>query len=260
LTMTSLDLSDRVALVGGASSGLGLATATALASRGAAVALCARRIEMVEAEAARLGRAVGVAMDLRDRTSVAAAVDQVRQRLGPIDILVLNGGGPPPADAATVDLAAARDAAELLLFGPLELLAQTLPAMRERGWGRVIGIGSSSIQQPIPGLATSSMFRAALAAHLKLLAAEIAADGVTVNMVLPGRIRTDRIVALDTAAAKRSGQTLSAVQAASQSTIPAGRYGTPEDLAAMVAFLAGADAGYLTGEQIRVDGGLIRAL
>jgi 3-oxoacyl-[acyl-carrier protein] reductase len=230
----------------------------ALAEQSAAVALCARRVEIVEAEAARLDGAIGVALDLRDSTSVEQAVAETRERLGAIDILVLNGGGPPPSDAADLDLDLARQSAELLLYGPIGLVAATLPDMRRRGWGRIIAIGSSAVQQPLPGLATSSMFRAALASYLKTLAAEVASDGVTVNMVLPGRISTDRTAELDAGRANRTGQSVDDVQAASRATIPIGRYGDPGELAAAVAFLAGADASYVTGTQLRVDGGLVR--
>jgi len=132
--------------------------------------------------------------------------------------------------------------------------------MRERGWGRVVAIGSSAVQQPIPGLATSSMYRAALASYLKLLAEECAVDGVTVNMVLPGRIATDRTAQLDAAAAERTDRSVAAVRAASEAAIPIRRYGTPEDFAAVAAFLCTDAARYVTGEQIRVDGGLVRAL
>jgi 3-oxoacyl-[acyl-carrier protein] reductase len=147
-----------------------------------------------------------------------------------------------------------------LLYGHLGLVGATLPGMRERSWGRIVAIGSSAVQQPIPGLATSSMFRAALASYLKLLATEIAADGVTVNMVVPGRIHTDRVDELDRLRAVRTSTGFDEVQRSSRASIPAGRYGTPDELAAVVAFLAGPTAGYVTGEQIRVDGGLIGAL
>jgi 3-oxoacyl-[acyl-carrier protein] reductase len=252
----------RVALVAGASGGLGLACARALAEQSLAVALCARRGEVVSNEAQKLGgasTAIGLAMDLRDEAGIMLAVAETERRLGPVDVLVLNGGGPPPSDAATVDVDAAKAAAELLLYGPIRLAAATLPAMRRRGWGRIVAIGSSAVQQPLPGLATSGMFRAALASWLKLLAAEVAADGVTVNMVLPGRIATDRVNELDSARADRSGDSVEAVRAASRATIPIGRYGDPAELGAAVAFLAGDRASYITGEQLRVDGGLVRA-
>jgi 3-oxoacyl-[acyl-carrier protein] reductase len=222
--------------------------------------MCARRAALAETEAGRLNDAIGLHLDLCDPVSIDQAVEQTQERLGPIDMLIINGGGPPMSDALDIDISAARTAAELLLYGPLGLINAVLPGMRERGWGRIIAIGSSAVQQPIPGLATSSMFRAALASYLKLLADAVASAGITVNMILPGRILTDRIVELDSARAKRSGRSLADVQSASQATIPVGRYGRPDELAAVVAFLAGPDASYLTGEQIRVDGGLIRAM
>lgn len=254
----------RVAFVAGASSGLGAAIAQALAGSGMDVALAARRVEVVESAAAHLGelfggRALGVALDLQKAGSAPRAVSAAVDALGAIDVLVLNGGGPPPGDAASLDSATARAAAELLLYGHLDLVNATLPSMRQRGWGRIVAIGSSAVQQPIPGLATSGMFRSALATYLKLLAAEVAADGVTVNMVVPGRIATDRVARLDAARAKRTGQPVEQVREASLATIPARRYGEPEELAAVVAFLAAPSASYVTGEQIRVDGGLVAA-
>jgi 3-oxoacyl-[acyl-carrier protein] reductase len=131
--------------------------------------------------------------------------------------------------------------------------------MRSRGFGRILAIGSSGVQQPIDGLVGSNLGRAALAGYLKTLANEVAADGVTVNMVLPGRIATPRVEALDTARAAASGSTVDEVRAASEQSIPMRRYGAPEEFAAVITFLAGTGASYVTGEQIRVDGGLVRA-
>jgi 3-oxoacyl-[acyl-carrier protein] reductase len=250
----------RTALVVGGTSGLGLAVGRRLAHAGFRVALAGRRVDIARREAAELAAGLGVALDVTDTSSIAAAVTEVREHLGPIDVVVLNGGGPPRSEAAGLDLAAARAAAELLLHGPIDVLNRCLPAMRERGWGRVVAIGSSAVQQPIPGLATSSMYRAALASYLKLLAEECAADGVTVNMVLPGRIATDRTAQLDAAAAQRTDRSIAEVRAASEATIPMRRYGTPEEFAAMAAFLCTDAARYVTGEQIKVDGGLVRAL
>jgi 3-oxoacyl-[acyl-carrier protein] reductase len=255
----------RVALVGGASSGLGAAVSYALAAAGFNVALGARREEIVTERAATLAKtfgvkALGIRLDISDSASVADAVRQTTDSLQRVDVLVLNGGGPPPGDAASLDAETARSAAELLLYGHLGLIAATLPAMRQRGWGRIVAIGSSAVQQPIPGLTTSSMFRAALASYLKLLAAEVAAEGITVNMVVPGRIHTERVDELDRLRAVRTSTDFDEVQRTSRASIPAGRYGTPDELAAVVTFLAGPAASYVTGEQIRVDGGLIGAL
>ena len=255
-----LKLNGRVALVAGATSGLGLAVGRALASEGATVALCGRRGDLARAQAAELENALGVQLDVCDADSVSRAFDRVQGELGPVDIVVLNSGGPPASLAADLDVDAARSAAELLLYGPLRLVTACLPAMRSRGWGRVIAVGSSAVQQPIPGLTTSSMFRSALASYLKLLAEEVAGDGVTVNMVLPGRIATDRVAALDAQRAERTGRPVAAITQESERSIPLGRYGSPEEFAAVVTFLCGDSARYVTGEQVRVDGGLMRAL
>jgi 3-oxoacyl-[acyl-carrier protein] reductase len=257
--VTATTLEGRVALVSGATAGIGLAIAESLAAAGAVVALGGRRAGVAEQEAHRLG-GIGIGMDLTDEDSLARAVERTRQELGEIDILVLNGGGPPASTAAGLEVAEARRAAELVLYGHLHLVNHCLAGMRERRWGRILAVGSGSVRQPIPGLATSGMFRAALANYLKLLATEVASDQVTVNMILPGRIDTARVAETDARNAAASGTSLEAVRAASQATIPAGRYGTPEEVAAAAAFLCSEAARYITGEQLRVDGGLIRAL
>lgn len=249
----------RVALVPGATAGIGLAVARALSAGGAAVALGGRRGELAEQEARRLG-GLGLSLDLTDEASLERAVERTRAELGEIDVLVLNGGGPPPSVAASLERSAATRAAELLLYGHLALVGHCLPAMRTRRWGRIVAIGSSAVQQPIPGLATSSMFRAALASYLKLLADEVAPDGVTVNMVLPGRIATDRVAQIDARNASQANVPVEEVRRSSEASIPLRRYGAPEEVAAAVAFVCGDDARYVTGEQIRVDGGLLRAL
>ena len=146
-----------------------------------------------------------------------------------------------------------------LLVQHLRLTSPVLPGMRERGWGRVVAVGSSGVQQPFAALALSNMGRAGLADYHNTLAGEVAADGVTVNMVLPGRIDTDRVGMLDQAAAERSARTADAVRAQSESSIPAGRCGRPEEFAAVVTFLASSAASYVTGEQVRCDGSLVRA-
>lgn len=248
-----------MALVLGATAGIGLAAAEALAGAGARVALGGRRQALAEEAAGRLG-GVGIGLDLTDEASLDAAVGRVVAELGEVDVLVLNGGGPPPSVAAGLDVPTARAAAELLLYGHLHLVGRCLPGMRQRRWGRIVAIGSTAVRQPLPGLATSAMFRAALAAYLKLLAEEVAGDGVTANMVLPGRIATARVADIDARNAERTGRRPEEVKAASEATIPLGRYGTPEEVAAAVAFLCSDDARYLTGEQVRVDGGVVRAL
>lgn len=246
-------------LVPGASSGIGLAIARALASEGANVVLAARRGDLVRAEAARLESAVGIGIDLTDPGAPAALVDSAVEAFGPVDVLILNSGGPPPGGAADVTDEQALAAVHQLLLQHMRLTSLVLPGMRERGWGRVVAVGSSGVQQPLPNLALSNIGRAGLAGYLKTLAAEVAKDGVTVNMVLPGRIDTDRVSSLDAAAAKRTGRSPEETRAASEASIPAGRYGKPEEFAAVVAFLASGPASYVTGEQIRCDGGLVRS-
>ncbi|MHA7298032.1 SDR family oxidoreductase [Pseudarthrobacter raffinosi] len=246
-------------LVPGASSGIGLAIARALAEEGANVVLAARREDLVRAEAARLGSAVGVGIDLMDDGAPPALVEAAEEAFGAIDVLILNSGGPPPGGAADVSVEQSLGAVHQLLLQHIRLTALVLPGMRVRGWGRVVAVGSSGVQQPLPNLALSNIGRAGLAGYLKTLAAEVARDGVTVNMVLPGRIDTDRVGSLDAAAAKRTGRSPEETRADSEASIPAGRYGKPEEFAAVVAFLASGPASYVTGEQIRCDGGLVRS-
>jgi 3-oxoacyl-[acyl-carrier protein] reductase len=252
-------LQGRTAIVPGSSSGLGLAVARALAAEGANVVLVGRRGELAQKEAAKLPSAVGVEADLADPDVPARLVAEAEQRFGPVDVLVLNGGGPPPGLAADFTPEQFATAVDLLVQPHLRLVAGVLPGMRERGFGRIVAVGSSGVQQPIDGLVASNAARAALAGYLKTLAGEVAADGVTVNMVLPGRIDTDRVAVLDSAVAERSGTTPDQQRARAEAAIPAGRYGTPEEFAAVVTFLASAAASYVTGEQVRCDGGMIRA-
>lgn len=252
-------LTGKNVLVPGASSGIGLAIAQALGAEGANVVLAARREDVVQAEAARLPSAVGIAMDLNDDGAPAALVEAAERAFGPIDVLVLNSGGPPPGGAADITDDQALAAVNQLLLQHVRLISLVLPGMRQRGWGRIVAVGSSGVQQPLPNLALSNLGRAGLAGYLKTLAAEVAAQGVTVNMVLPGRIDTERVASLDTAAAKRTGTTPAEARAASEAGIPAHRYGTPAEFAAVVTFLASVPASYVTGEQIRCDGGMVRA-
>jgi 3-oxoacyl-[acyl-carrier protein] reductase len=252
-------LQARTAVVPGSSSGLGLAVAKALAAEGANVVLAGRRGEQVREEAARLPSAIGVELDLVDPAAPATLVARAEDRFGPVEVLVLNGGGPPPGGAADLTPEQLADAVALLVQPHLRLVAAVLPGMRERGFGRIVAIGSSGVQQPIDRLAASNAARAALAGYLKTLSAEVAPDGVTVNMVLPGRIDTDRARAIDRATAERTGTTPEQARASSEATIPVGRYGTPAEFAAVVTFLASAAASYVTGAQVRCDGGLVRA-
>ena len=260
-----LGISGKTALVAASTGGLGLAIARSLAAEGVRVAITGRRQVRAKEIVAELTDAYGpgavaIEADLSTPDGVAAAVEQSVAELGPIDILVLNGPGPKPGAAATLsadDVAAAFD---LLVRPHHALVSQVLPGMRERRWGRILAVGSSGVVAPLPNLAVSNTGRAALAGYLKTLAAEVALDAVTVNMLLPGRIATDRVAELDQAAAKRRGTTVEDIQLESRKTIPARRYGDPEEFGAAAAFLCSAPASYITGVALRCDGGLIRSL
>ena len=254
-----IGVAGRTAVVLGSTSGLGWAVASTLADEGANVVLVGRREELVKERAASLPSAVGVVADITEPDGPATVLQAAGEAFGDVDILVLNGGGPPPAHAQDLDGDGIDRAVRLLLRPHVDLVRGVLPGMRQRRWGRVVAIGSSGVQQPIPNLASSNVGRAALAGYLKSLSDDVAAEGVTVNMVLPGRIDTDRVVAIDKAAAERTGTTPEEARRESEASIPAGRYGTAEEFAAVVAFLAGERASYVTGEQVRCDGGLVRS-
>ncbi|GAB2720094.1 SDR family oxidoreductase [Arthrobacter bambusae] len=259
-----LGISGKTAFVAASTGGLGLAVARGLAAEGVRVAITGRRGELAEKIAAELQAdghsAVAVEADLSTAEGVTAAVERAVDLLGPIDILVLNGPGPKPGAAASLGADDIAAAFELLVKPHHALVSKILPGMRERRWGRILAIGSSGVVAPLPNLAVSNTGRAALAGYLKTLAAEVALDAVTVNMLLPGRIATDRVAELDRAAAKRRGTTPEEIQLESRKTIPARRYGEPEEFGAAGAFLCSAPASYITGVALRCDGGLIRSL
>ena len=190
----------------------------------------------------------------------AATVADAAARLGEVDIIVLNAGGPPTVDPTATDPEGWSRALQLLAITPVELASRLLPGMRERGWGRVVAILSSGVRQPIADLVYSNAGRSVLAAWLKTTARAVAAEGVTLNGVMPGRIETPRIRQLDGGRAEREGRTEDEVRAAHIASIPAGRYGRPEELGALVAFLASDRATYITGQLVAVDGGLIAGL
>ena len=247
----------RSALVLGSTSGLGLAVAEGLADEGVRTAFSGRRRELALRAAEGHDEALGLELDVADADSMRRGIAQVTDAFGPIDILVLNSGGPPPGTAA--DLSPDEMAASLatLLLAQIRAVSLVLPGMRQRKWGRIVAIGSSGIDQPIAGLARSNAARAGLAGYLKTLATEVAADGVTVNMVLPGRIATGRVAELDGARAAATGQDLATVRERAVRAIPAGRYGTPEEFASAVVFLCSGRASYITGTRLRVDGGMV---
>lgn len=241
-------------------SGLGLATARALAAEGAGVVVHGRTAERAKEVAAELPGAAGVGVDLVSPGGAGRLLGEACEAVGEIDVLVLNGPGPAPGTARDVDAAGIEDAVAALVLPQQHLVAAVLPGMVERGWGRILSISSSAVQAPIPGLALSNLARAGLAGYLKTLAGEVAASGITVNSLLPGRIATPRAHAVDEAVAARTGQPLDVVEAASRTTIPAGRYGDPAEFGAVAAFLCSGPAGYLTGLAVRCDGGMVPTL
>ncbi len=253
-----LGLRRRTAVVLGATSGIGAAIARQLGEEGAHVVVVGRTEDRAAEVASSIATAVALTADLTDPESPGRIVAAAEETFGPVDVLVLNGGGPPPGPATAFRGDDAAAAVDLLVRPHVALVERVLPGMTERGWGRIVAVGSSGVQQPLPNLTASNVGRAALAGYLKTLAAEVAGDGITVNMVLPGRIDTDRVAQLDEAAARRTGTTPEQARAASEATIPVGRYGRPEEFAAVAAFLASEQAAYVTGEQVRCDGGLVR--
>ena len=259
-----LGLRGRIAVIGGGSSGLGRASADALAAEGCDLLLWSRGSEGLARAAGELAERHGVHVehitaDAAD-TQAAGIVADAALSMGSVDIVVLNAGGPPTADPTATDPAAWQRAFQLLAATPIDLATRLLPGMRERRWGRVVSILSSGVRQPIGDLVYSNAGRSALAAWLKTTARAIAAEGVTVNGVMPGRIATPRIHQLDSGRAELEGVTEERVRTAHLATIPAGRYGEPEELGALVAFLASDRASYVTGQLIGVDGGLIAGI
>ena len=254
LTSGAVDLgiAGRVALVTGASKGLGLGVARALAGEGASVAVSSRSSERIRVAAEQVGGR-GFVHDSGDLDHAPALVEQVERELGPIDILVTSTGGPPGgADPLGFGREQWEAAYRELVLGPIALVERVVPGMRERGFGRVVSIGSSAVREPIPTLMLSNAHRGGLLAAFKTVARQVAADGVTLNSLLPGRFATDRVIGL-------SGGREAAERAAAEE-VPAGRLGTVEELGAAAAFLCSAQAAYITGTALLVDGGLTRGV
>jgi len=260
-----LELTGRRALVTASSRGLGRGIAEALAGEGANVVLCGRSGDRLAKAAADIngrgqGRAHYVVADLAKADAAASIHAAAMAALGGVDILVNNTGGPPLASMAETPLAILREQFEAMTMRVIELTCLCLPAMRRAGWGRILTVSSSGVVQPIPNLGLSNTLRSALVGWSKTLAGEVGRDGVTVNVLVPGRIHTERVDELDAAAAERQGKSLAEVAAASHALIPVGRYGNVEEFAAVAAFLVGGPASYVTGGLIRCDGGLIRSV
>jgi 3-oxoacyl-[acyl-carrier protein] reductase len=247
-----LGIDGRVALVMGASKGIGRGVAGALAREGARVAIASRSRERIDAAAAEIeGEAVGFEGDTADLARMRTLPGDVEASLGPVEILVTNTGGPPVGVALEHDLQAWRAAYDSLVLAPRILVEEVLPGMRERGWGRILNVGSSSTREPIPGLALSNVHRPALIGFFMTLAREVAADGVTVNDIATGRFATDRLAANW---GSREEMERGAVEG-----IPTGRLGTPEEFGDLAAFMCSERAAFLTGTVIPLDGGMLRS-
>ncbi|MEV4419711.1 SDR family oxidoreductase [Patulibacter sp. NPDC049589] len=246
-----LGIAGRTAIVGGASAGIGRAIASALIAEGVTVVLSSRDPERTRAAAAAVGAAAGIAWDTADVAGADRLVDAAEAAVGPIDIVIANTGGPPMGpDPLAFDDAQWDDAHRHLVRAPMALLRRTLPGMRERGWGRVVGIASTSVREPLPNLVLSNAERSAALAAFKTMAREVAADGVTINTLLTGRIATKRLASAD--------GSLVAAEVAARDQVPAGRLGRPEEMAAAATFLCSVQAAYITGAALPVDGGLLR--
>jgi 3-oxoacyl-[acyl-carrier protein] reductase len=248
-----LGMDGRAALVTGASSGIGSGIAAALVAEGARVAVTSRSKERISAAAGAIG-ATGLVWDSSDLDAVPGLVASVEEALGgPVDVLVCNTGGPPagpdPLAFSQEDWEAAHRS---FVLGPMALVRAVLPGMRERGWGRILNVGSTSVREPLPHLILSNAERSAALAAFKTLAREVAGDGVTLNTVLPGRILTGRLISLAGSA--------EAAEASARATVPAARAGRVEEIAAVAAFLCSDRASYVTGVALAVDGGMLHSI
>ena len=247
-----LGLQGRVALVSGASQGLGRAIAAELAAEGATVAISSRSREKVDAAAAEIG-AAGFVWDTDDVDGAGRLLDEVAAALGPVDVLVCNTGGPPAgADPLGFPRSDWEAAYRSLVLAPMALVEHALPGTRERGWGRILNVVSISVREPLPSLMLSNVHRAGMVTGFKTIARKVAGDGVTLNSLLPGRFATARI-------ADTSGG-MDAAQAAARESVPAARLGDPTEFAAAAAFLCSARASYITGETLAVDGGITQSV
>jgi 3-oxoacyl-[acyl-carrier protein] reductase len=248
-----LGIEGRVALVMGASKGIGRGIADALAREGAQVAIASRSRERLDATVEELdGNVIAFVADAGDLDRLAALPKEVEDALGPVDILITNTGGPPRGTALDNSIEEWEEAFRSLVLGVRVLAEAVLPGMRERGWGRIVNVGSNSTVEPVPTLTLSNANRLAAIGFLKTLAREVASDGITVNTIPTGKFATDRLV-------ENEGSIENAERSARE-TVPAGRLGLPEEFGDLVAFLASDRAAYINGTTIPIDGALLRSV
>ena len=261
-----LGLRGKTALVFGGSKGLGRGTADALAAEGVNLALVARDQGGLDRAADEISRSHGVTVhgfsaDLADHEATLAAVAAAESALGGrIDILLNNTGGPPPGGVTDIDPALWQAQFHAMILSIFRITDRVLPTMRRAGWGRILTVASTAVVEPNPALGISNTLRSALIGWSKTLASEVGADGVTANVLLPGKIATDRTVSMDQWTADKQGVTLEQVRADKVRAVPVRRYGTPAEFGAVAAFLASEQAAYVTGSVVRVDGGVVRSV
>ena len=264
-TNLELELAGRVAIVGGSSKGIGFAAATSLAREGAGVAIVARHTDDLEQAAADIKAATGtddvlpVAADLANADDIQRVFDSTMERWGRVDVVLNNLGGPPPGELQEFTDDQWHTAFELNFQSAVRLNRLVVPGMRERKHGRILGVLSKTIKEPEDRLGLSTVARTAMSSYSKLLAQEVIADGITVNNVLPGSVATGRLTSVIEAQAKANNRTVeqTALRVAS---VPAGRFAEPHEVGDLIAFLASSRAGYITGQNIAVDGGKIKGL
>jgi 3-oxoacyl-[acyl-carrier protein] reductase len=260
-----LGLTDKIAMIGGASKGLGYAVAHALAAEGAVVSIASRDARGIEIAAESITRTTGarvlpVAADLSRPDAIAHWHTETISRFGAVDALFANTGGPPAGDSLSFDDAAWQRAFDLLLMSVVRAARLVVPSMRQRGGGAILIGTSSSVKEPIPNLALSNVLRSGVTSLAKTLSLELAGDRIRVNTLIPGRIETDRLRHLDEIGAQREGAPLADYRARTMATVPLGRYGTPAEFGRVAAFLLSDAASYVTGANVQVDGGIISGL
>ena len=260
-----LQLAGKVAMVAGASRGLGYAVARALAAEGCAVSMVARDHTAICEAARTLGEETGadvLAMpaDVRVAADLARWGDATERRFGGIDVLFTNTGGPAMGAALSFDTTDWENAAQLLVFSTIGMVKAAVPSMRRRGGGAILMSTSSAVKEPIRNLGLSTVMRSSVSALAKTLAIELAAENIRVNQIVPGRVDTDRVRSIDEKNGKQNGVSAAEQKARSVATIPMGRYGTPEEFGRVAAFLLSGAAAYVTGATVQVDGGMIRSV